>query len=216
MSAVREINKKIQIFIVNSIFCLSVTLSAAFVHIEDLEVMTKKSDIIIQAMVISQEIQEEPSGRLITLTTLDVLDGVKGAPTGRYVTLYQVGGELNGKVMRLSGQQPYNTGDEVVLFGVRLDEMIVSYGPGLGRFNVDRLGKLVGSSESFGDVVAVRKDDAGEFIVEHPIGRRYPSLDDFKKEIRSYLGDKDIGKPYPLMPRFGLPWDRSLEELIQW
>lgn len=200
------------------LFCgSSIPLSAAFVHIEDLKTMSHKSEVILHGKVVDQKVREERSGRLITLTEFEVLDGLKGVPPGRMVTLYQVGGELNGKVMRLSSQQIYESGDELMFFGVMLDEMIVSYGPGLGRFNVDRLGQLEGLTESFGDVIALKRDEDGNFIVEHPKPRKFPSLDDFKQEVRGYLNVEGGGFP-PLgsiSKPMRMPWDRVPQELIR-
>lgn len=163
------------------------TAIATLVVMEDLATMSRKSDLIIHAQVISQSVKEDKDRRIITTTTLKVLDGMKGSKKGDIKTIYQVGGELGGRVMRISGAQRYSKGEELVLFGLSFGDMMVSYGVGLGKFLVlrDKQGTRV--IEDLHDLVAVKRGENHQDIFAEPTPRQFPSLDTFKNAIDKAL-----------------------------
>ncbi len=160
---------------------------ATLVVIEDIATMTKKSDLIIHAKVIDQSVKKDQSNRIVTMTTLKVLDGMKGSKKGDIKTIYQVGGELGGRVLRIAGAHQYSLGEELVLFGLLYGDLVVSYGVGLGKFRIlrDKQGTRV--VEDLHDLVAVKFDDNEKFVFEEPTPRKFPSLDEFKNAIDSAL-----------------------------
>src|SRR5688572_25083234 len=101
--------------------------SAILVKLTDLHTMAKRSDVVAHGRVGDQQVVEDNRGRLITLTSVEVYDGIYGAKTGEVIMVYQVGGEKNGLVMPLLGGHRYRFGEEVILFGLKLDNAYVSY-----------------------------------------------------------------------------------------
>ena len=170
-------------FFFSSAFPLSATIGV----VDDIRTMTQKSGVIVEVQVISQRVTLDEKGRIITLSKLRVKDGLKGADTGQELTLYQVGGEYQGRVMRLQGASVYRSGEKLMLFAVPYqDKMIVSYGLGLGKFNI--------SQKKNGDQVIedihglqVLQMKAGLRTLSEPSPRKYRSLEAFKAEIRRAL-----------------------------
>lgn len=170
--------------LVFSLFAFSSDATIAVIH--DIKTMTKNSNIVIQAKIIQQKVMKDDKGRIITLTTLEVEDGMKGAKTGQKLTLYQVGGELNGRVMRLQGSSVYQPGEEVILFALPFKDKIVSYGLGLGKFNITKQKAEYQVIEDIQGLDILQKREGREFYTE-PSPRKYRSLKDFKNEIRKAL-----------------------------
>lgn len=181
-------------------FMLVISLSAraTIVYMDDLPAMVHKSDVIIHAAVADQSVKLDKNGRILTLTTLEVLDGLKGAKTGELILLYQVGGEIDGRVERVVGAQRYQFGEELVLFGVRLRDMIVSYGVGVGKFKVLRSSDGVKVVEDIHDLVAVKKGSSGIIDTYEPTPREFPSLNLFKTQIREQLATRAMIRMTPL------------------
>ncbi len=168
------------------IFLLSFYLQATIAVIHPVPQMAKRSDVIAEAEVVSQKVFEESEGRLITLNTLRVKDGLKGAKAGEEIVIRQIGGELNGRVMRMQGMSRYRLGEEVVVFGVRGPKYFSGYGVGLGKFNIVKThhgGEVI---EDIHDIGAV-SNVGGKMQIREASPRKYPSLEEFKAEIRGAL-----------------------------
>lgn len=161
---------------------------ASIVSIDDVPTMAKQSDVVFHGVAKQQSSERGPDGRVITLTQFEVLDGLKGTKTGRIITLYQVGGSLPGVSYYVSGAQHYHVGEEVVLFGLSLDDMVVSYGVGVGKFDVLREKKRISIKEDLHDLLQLIRKADGEFELIPAKPRVFPSLDGFKKTIRQSLG----------------------------
>ncbi len=165
------------------VFSFHKTTTATLVIIEDIATMTRKSDLIVHAQVIDQSVKKDKTDRIVTMTTIKVLDGMKGSKKGDIKTIYQVGGELGGRVMRIAGAHQYRQGEELVLFGLRYGDMWVSYGVGLGKFRVLRDKQGTHVVEDLHDLVAVKPGENKKFVFEEPVPRQFPSLDEFKNAI---------------------------------
>jgi hypothetical protein len=177
---------------------------ATVVSIDSLKTMALKSEVIVHAKVIDQRIKEDVEGRILTLTTLDVVDGLKNARRGDVLTVYQVGGELNGRVLRVSGAHNYRVDEELVLFGLSLDDMIVSYGVGLGKFKVIRDKKGDRVVEDLHDLVEVKSGKDSNALLEAPTARQYASLAQFKNAISEALhSSPGVVKRKPLKKKRG-------------
>ena len=186
MKCVRRLGSAFGLFFAGAL-SLSQGLSATVVYIDDLQTMTRQSDVVIHAVVADQTVKEDGDGRILTISTLEILYGLKGAKTGELITLYQVGGELGGRVLKVLGAQNYTFGEEVVLFGVRLGDMIVSYSVGLGKFKVLRDDNQIRVVEDLNDLVEAKPTSTGELTFDEPHPRKYPSLDGFKAAIRESI-----------------------------
>lgn len=170
-----------------SVFFFAFSSQATTAVIHDIQTMTHKSGVVVQAKVVGQKVTQDANGRIITLTTLRVEDGMKGATTGQDLTIYQVGGELNGRVMRLQGASVYRKGEDLVLFAVPYqDKMIVSYGLGLGKFNISSKKAEYQVVEDIHGL-EIQSMKAGQTVIEGPSPRKYRSLEAFKAEIRKAL-----------------------------
>ncbi len=132
----------------------STEASATVVVIHPLDEMAHRADVIVHAVVRDQEVKRE-DGRIITLTQIEVLEGIKGAKAGDIQTIFQVGGKLDGEVVTVVGNSRFTVGEEMVYFAMSHRDRLVSYGVGVGKFVVDRNSGAVTIREEFGDVIAV-------------------------------------------------------------
>ena len=168
---------------------------ATVVVIHPLDEMTARSDVVVHARVGAQQVVRD-KGRLITLTEIEVIEGFKGARAGDILTIYQVGGDLDGEHQWISGMQRYMPGEEMVLFAVRFGDKIVSYGVGVGKFKIERDADGTRVVEDIHDVVAYTRDPDGAPSMQQPRPRERPSLDGFKTEIRDYVAHPiQLAKP---------------------
>lgn len=167
-------------------FSLSVSSAqATVVVIDPLEVMSQKSEVVIHGVVFDQEVRQDERGRIITLTTVEVLDGLKGAAKGEEIVIYQVGGTFQGISQWIAGNHRFAQGEEFILFGVRHDNMVVSYGVGIGKFRVIRDASGTVVVEDVNNVIGAYGQRNGQMKLEHAIPRVYLTLDTFKDMVRN-------------------------------
>lgn len=115
--------------------------------------MARESAVVVRARVGKQEVRWDAAReRLLTFTELDVLEGYKGARVGDRLTVYQVGGRLDGVVMEIQGAIRLSPDEEIILFAQRLRDHVVSYGVGLGKLVVFERGKERLVAPDYGDV----------------------------------------------------------------
>ena len=150
-------------FIALALMCFAISPAfATQVLRTSLEQMTHGSEVIIHARVVSQKVTLSDTGaRILTLTTLEVLNTLKGKGVPQEVVVYQVGGELNGQVLRIPGALSFQIEEEIVFFAARFKNMLVSYGMGLGKYQVKRGGGKISVTPQFGDVAFVARDAGG-------------------------------------------------------
>ena len=173
---------------------------ATVVQVPTLAEMTWRSDVVIHAFVVDQQVVEQKKGRIVTRTVLDVVDGVAGANEKDLVVVEQLGGALGDRKAWIAGAHRFKVGDEVVFFGVRIDNVVgeavvVPYGIGFGIFDVldDVDGKH--AVERGGDVVNLVRDPDGKSHMEAVKSRHYTSVDDLKREVRAILDGRDVAPP---------------------
>lgn len=129
-----------------------------------LEQMTRESTVILHGRVEAQQVvQEVGTDRILTLTAVEVLSPIKGIAKNEVVTLYQVGGTLDGRTMNVIGALKFHEGEEFILFGVRFREMVVSYGMGLGKYAVTLVNGTKSVAPQFGNVQRVEPDGKGGY-----------------------------------------------------
>ena len=151
-----------------------------------LEQMAKESTVIVHGRVEAQQVvQEAGSDRILTLTAVEVLTEVKGLKKNDIVTIYQVGGTLDGQTLHVSGALKFRKGEEFILFGVRFRDMIVSYGMGLGKYMVMKHSGDTFVLPEFGDVHRVEPDGKGGY---QSANHKFPdpeTLDSFIERVRA-------------------------------
>ncbi|MFZ9889319.1 MAG: hypothetical protein ACO3JL_17640 [Myxococcota bacterium] len=181
-----------------------------------LEEMSARSDVIVHGRVAEQTVVREPEVGLVTLTEVEVLDGLKGAKTGDVLTIYQVGGSLNGEHSWISGAHRHRLGDEMVFFAMRHKERVVGYGIGLGKYVVDREGRVPGVREDLSDVLRLTKGENGELRADIAEPDQHPSLDAFKEYVRraaqATLSSVEGGMRPAALPRLISPAPLRLKE----
>ncbi len=182
--------------------CLAVgfapAVNATVVVATSLEEMTHRSDVVIQAKVISQKVVEDRPGKIVTLTSLQVIDGISGAKAGDVVTVYQIGGRLGDQQAWIAGAHRFEQGQEIIFFGARMGkrpELLVPWAIGYGIFAIldDVDGRHV--HEITGDVSALERNDKGAARMVSVSPRRYESLDAFKAQLRAILDGEDVVAP---------------------
>ncbi len=151
-----------------------------------LEQMAKESTVIFHGRVEAQQVvQEAGTDRILTLTAVEVLTEVKGIKKNEMVTIYQVGGTLDGRTLHVSGALKFQKGQEFILFGVRFRDMVVSYGMGLGKYMVMQESEGAIVVPEFGDVHRVEPDGKGGF---KSANHKFPapeSLESFLERVRA-------------------------------
>lgn len=134
-----------------------------------MEQMARESQVIVHARVVAQRTTWDDShARILTLTTLEVIDGIKGADAGDQLVIYQVGGTLDGITFDIPGALRFAAGQEVIFFAVRFGAMIASYGMGQGKWVVHEQSGVAYVAPEFGDVAWVTPESDGLRPAEPP------------------------------------------------
>lgn len=173
---------------------------ATIVIVPSLEELTHRSEVIVQAVVRDVVTLKDEQGRLITETSLEVLDGVAGAKAGDVVKVQQLGGALGDEQAWIAGNHRFRVLEEVVFFGVRLPKdrtIAIPYGVGFGVFNVvdDVDGRHVIEIGS-GDVSQLVTNTDGTTAMKPVTPRAFDSLDAFKLQLRA-IRDGRNAAPLP-------------------
>jgi hypothetical protein len=125
------------------------------------EQMAQRSDMVLHARVVDQRVEwNTKKSRVLTLTTLEIINAIKGKAR-ESIVVYQVGGTLDGVTYKIPGAIKLEKGEEIIFFGVRFRDMIASYGMGLGKFVVSRTGKSATVLPHYGDVEFVTRQSDG-------------------------------------------------------
>lgn len=159
--------------------------NAVLVKLSDLQTMALKSDVVFHGYVGEQHIEYDRLGRIVTLTSLEVIDGLLGAKTGEVVTIVQLGGQLNGQIMPCLGGHRYRLSQELIFFGLALKDNknnFVSFGAGQGKLDVypDSVDSQV--REDLGDI--------NTFAPSAALALSYSSTETLKEEIRLMLKNR--------------------------
>ena len=155
--------------------------------------MAQESDVIVHAEVESQSVQwSDDRRRILTLTTLKTIQSIKGPTNRKRFTIYQVGGTLDGITYNIPGALRFQAGEEIIFFGMRHQNSLVSYGMGLGKFKIRSDGPFPVVIPEYGDVQFVKREQ-GQLS---PMARPQPkpiSLGDFIQGIRKAIGTGSVG-----------------------
>jgi hypothetical protein len=161
------------------------TLASVVMQVS-LEQMTTESDVVVYARVGEQRVTwDEDHARILTLTTIEVIDAIKGAHKGDLLTIYQVGGTLDGITYRIAGALQFAPGEELVFFAQRFKDKIVSYGMGLGKYAVVKRDGRPWVEPNFGDVTFVKRGANGELLPDSPPDSSAQLLSTFMQRVRA-------------------------------
>lgn len=170
---------------------------ATVVALTSLEEMTHRSDVVMQAVVVDQKVVEERPGKIVTLTTMKVVDGISGVKANDLVTVYQIGGMLGDRQSWIAGAHKFTVGEEMVFFGSKLKNgRVVPWAIGYGLFSIldDVDGRHV--KEIAGDVSALERTADGSSRMVQLKPREFASVDEFKAQLRTILA----GENAPALP----------------
>ena len=161
--------------------------NASMVLYSPLPEMTKKSDLIVYAVVTGQKVARDDAGRIKTYSSLKVLESVRGATKGEVLKLSQVGGRLDGEIAEVTGTSRFAIGEEIVLFGARLPDRVVMFAIGVGKYHVYTSEGRKFAMADIADVHFVSRTESGRLEpVKHPVPTGVP-LADFLNQLRGYL-----------------------------
>lgn len=160
--------------------------SATVVVLHSLERMTATAELIVQVRVHDSRTLRE-QGRTITLTEVEVVEGLKGAKAGDVLTIYQVGGIHDGQRTQVIGSYEYEDGEEFLLFAVRHGDRVVSYGVGVGKYEIARSPAGIDVVPAYGDVAVMTPRAGGKDTVGNPPAAVPQPLAVFKTQIRQHL-----------------------------
>jgi hypothetical protein len=169
--------------------------SATVVLVPPMDELARRSDVVVQAIVRESQVIKDEQGRIITVTSLEVLDGLRGRKTGDIVRVHQLGGEFGGQQAWVAGAHKFVINEEIVFFGVKLpkdESVVVPYGIGFGIFRVldDVDGRHVHEIGG-GDVSQLVRLPDGRTRMTPVTPRRFESLDAFKAMVRASLDGRD-------------------------
>jgi len=175
---------------------LALPAAATVVAIPSMEELTRRSDVVVQGVVRESKTIKDDKGRLITVTSLEVIDGIRGRKAGDIVQIHQLGGLLDGQQAWIAGAHKFVLNEEIVFFGVKLPKdpaVVVPYGIGFGIFRVldDVDGRHVHEIGG-GDVSQVLRQPDGTTKMAPVMPRRFESLDAFKAMLRQSLEGRDV------------------------
>ena len=116
--------------------------AAATVMVEvPIEDMARDAHAIVVGRVLSSEVRVvvDPvrGAQPHTLTELRVEEWITG-PGGARVVIDELGGEIQGQGLAISGTPVYRTGEEVIVFLERADGRLRTYAMAQGRFEIRR------------------------------------------------------------------------------
>ncbi len=165
----------------------SQTSFALLVKLADMHTMAKNSDVVVHGIVGDTQVITDEMGRNITLSHVEVVDGLYGAKTGQVIQVYQVGGAKDGVVMPVVGGQNFMLGQEVFFFGLKMDDAYVSFGAGQGKLNVERVNGQEVVTEDLGDVQTLLGLGKNGLRPISPMPLFFPEKEILKDEIRKML-----------------------------
>jgi hypothetical protein len=170
-----------------ALFAASPASATQVFHVP-LEQMARESDVVVHARVTGQRTEwDKNHGRILTLTSLVVLDSVKGAKKGDTLTIYQVGGTIDRITTYIPGALQFHKDEEMVFFAMRFRDQIVSYGMGLGKYGIFQKDGTPYVSPLYGSVSWVEHTPKGWKPAAPPTASAEP-LSGFLKRVRASLG----------------------------
>lgn len=174
---------------------LSCMHNASAVSLRPLDIaqLTTQAELVIHGRVISQEVTlDETSQRVVTFTTFEVIDTLKGT-TGETHRIKQLGGHLSGSdtVHRVPGVPRFVDGEELIVFLPAVSRLGFSSPIGLTQGNY-RITRKHGSATVNARGMTASSHTAAKVVTgnaDKQIGPRV-SVDNFKNLIRTLADER--------------------------
>jgi hypothetical protein len=175
----KHTTNKIMFLAVLSMVAFPFTTLASTILAVSFEDIVQKSELIFEGQVVTQETRRSKhDGAPFTYSTFQVLDVIKGrAPAGGYLTLGFAGGTIDGMTLEVHDFRMPVLNEKGIYFVESMDKELVNplYGSQQGHYIV--VEDAVTRVEKVMSVIR-RKN---ELITA-------PTVNDFKRKIRSQLG----------------------------
>ena len=170
---------------------LALPVAATVVKSLTLEEITREADLVVQAVVERQTVTwDEKRQRIHTFTEIRVSEAIKGsAKADDRVVIRQIGGEIGGEALLVSGNATLQPGEEVLLFLDADERLPLHYVVGMaqGKYSVTRgeAGALV-SRDTHGLTYLDKEGDPRLPRLANAPAKTAKSvaLDDFKAQLR--------------------------------
>ena len=162
-----------------------------------LDELIDRSAVAFEGTCVANRSERDPdTGFIVTYTTFEVHDALKGSP-GKTHVIKQIGGSLPGDNIeyRVHGVPAFAEGEDYVVFlaGVSTAGFSSPMGLGQGRFTVRSTpqGREVSNGRDFKDLasrtVAQMPERARAHFLAAPGAMTAMDLDDFKETVRTHV-----------------------------
>jgi hypothetical protein len=172
---------------------------ATVVVLHSLEEMSRRADVVVHARVGDVRVVER-EGHIATVVDIEVIDGWKGAKAGDLTRVYQLGGVLGARRELVVGVHTWQVGEEIVLFAMRYQDGLISYGIGVGKRVIDRSSGEPMVVEVFGDVSAMERAPEGGTRIVTPRAGQTVSLAALKTDVQLLAAKGQLGVGEPFVP----------------
>lgn len=179
--------------------------AAATVMVEvPIEDMARAADAIVLGRVVSSEVRVviDPVRGAVphTLTRVAVQEWISGTGAGT-VVIDELGGEIQGHGLAISGTPAYGVGEEVIVFLERADGRLRTYAMAQGRFEIRRgVGGVPDRVQRDLSDIAFARWGNGAMQVDHG-SEPAVSLDTFVEYVRRIA--QSYGPSMPSTPSTG-------------
>lgn len=140
------------------------SVHASLVEALDLPALVAESDQVVVGRVLSQTSHYDDRGRIVTDTTVQVEESLKGSHApGAAVVVRRLGGVVDDIGMRVAGEASFTLGENVLLFGARLrsGSTLRTVGMAQGAIRIVEENGERWAQSAAGGVAAVRRDANG-------------------------------------------------------
>lgn len=169
----------------------SLRSSAIVTHLATMPFMAQKADKVFHGYVGEQEVTKDKLGRIITITSIEVVDPLFATQKGDVIKFFQVGGQLDNEVTPIIGGQQFRLYQEVILFTLDNGDYVVSFGAGQGKFDIENPASgNPATSLAIADFGSVAEIAPGQKHASTPSAERYENTETFKNEIKLMLKDR--------------------------
>lgn len=166
----------------------SLNSGAIVTHLATMPFMAQKADKVFHGYVGEQEVTRDKLGRIITITSIEVVDPLFATKKGEVIKFFQVGGQLNNEVTPIIGGQQFRLYQEVILFTLDNGDYVVSFGAGQGKFDIEKPASgIPATSLAIADFGTVAQIAPGQKHASMPPTETYENAETLKNEIRLML-----------------------------
>jgi hypothetical protein len=173
------------------LFLQSAIARASLVEALDLATLVADADQVVVGKVVAQTSHYDKRGQIVTDTTLQVEEVLKGDQVpGAAILVRRLGGEVDDIGMRVAGEASFTTGESVLVFGARLKsgEAWRTVGMSQGAVRITERDGVRWAHSAANGVAAVRRAGNGQLKRAQLAVPEPRPLEDLLGEIRSLVG----------------------------